>query len=74
MFHYLSYKILGILVEIPDFQGLVREAFGGFQGSAEVWDTSRGVRGALGRPKKLRSESLASCSNDLLSKRWGVAC
>ena len=49
-------------MEIPDFQGLVWEVFGGFQDSTEVWDTSRGVQGGPGRPEKLRSEPLVSCS------------
>ena len=57
------------LVEILDFQGLIREVLGGIQGSTEVWDTSHGVQGGLGRPKKLRSEPLVSYSNDFLSKK-----
>ena len=46
--------------------------FGGFQGSTEVWDTSHGVQGGLGRPEKLRSEPLVSYSNDFSSKKWDV--
>ncbi len=65
---HMSYWALGFLVEIQDFQGLVREILGGFQGS-EVQDTSHGVQGGPGRPKKLRSEPLVSYSNDFLSKR-----
>ena len=61
--------MLGFLLEIPDFQGLVREVLGGFQGSMEVQDMSHGVQGGLGRPKKLRSEPLVSYSNDFLSKK-----
>ncbi len=65
------HMMFGVIIE--KLVLVFKEVSGGFQGSTEVWDASHGVRGGLGRLKKLRSEPLVSYSDDFLSKRLRIS-